>query len=343
MASLGNAHKADVRGTKKRKVSEMESSKADPRLALISHPTVTHPAESSTQAKSVLVPRDPTRVTAEVPPSYLKLLRSRNELSLSRPVGKIEPTLTPLELKLPEFHTAIEAVMLASLKRRYSTKGAMRHADIVAETTKIASLTADVCMSALYHKLRTLHKSFGVYPARYTTSPTYTKDIELPLPFAIAIQEIGAFETHSLEDHLLIVPTYPENTKNEGRKADEFQAYKYQNYLPRIKEHGIPCKSINPHLKNGTAWWTYKATTVHKKNNLECILPPSHYSDLSAQLRAVFLHRKDVIGSVDQIVKLPEDCAVFATRLKEQTAGSNLRAFQALCHGYDEEWSQSAV
>jgi len=289
---------------------------------------------------TALLPRQIQRASIEPNPAYLKRLEQRGEIGFRRLLGKKKLAMQLVVLDVSEFRRCIQHVLQGVLQLRYHSLGSYRNSEISAEIEEIVPLTADMCMSALYARLRSIHKSYGKYATRYSTAPCYTKDVELPLPLALAIEQIGSFETHSLETNTLVVPTYPEGTKNEGRRSDEYQVTEYLAYIPTFKELGIPCKAVDTRLKTGTAWWTYKVRNLIETTDLICLLPPSHYSDLSAQLRACFLAEvyEDPLHCKD-IIAIDEEAPTFGTKFRELPIGYNIRVFLALCHGPEEEWS----
>ncbi|KAL6996487.1 hypothetical protein U1Q18_006620 [Sarracenia purpurea var. burkii] len=325
--------------SKKRKASEGNTSTAIVQVGP-SLPGPTSGVTSSAQADAELLFREQQRVTLELNPLalYIRLLKDRKELGYRRSTGKNRLEMVTYEIDVPTLRTNIGAVMRHALIARYQAHTMMRQSDIVAEIDDIVPLVSDMCMSALYAKLHTLHKSYGRHPTRYTPPPCYSKDVELPLPFALAIQEFGAFETHSLKQNVVYAPTYPEGVINEGRENQIFSLAEYLSYLPTLRELGIPLKSVDPCLKNGSAWWTYKVENVHNTSDLVCTLPPSHYSDLSAIIRSCFLV-PDAANCCKDIITFPQPPEDYGTRMREFHPGYCVRSFLALCHGPEEEWS----
>lgn len=90
-------------------------------------------------------------------------------------------------------------------------------------------------------------------------------------------------------------------------------------------------------IEAGSPWWTYKVENWHHTSDLVCMLPPSHYSDLSATFRTVVLVPKS--DRCADIIEFPENIVNYATRVREMRPGSGVRSFLALCHGPKEEWS----
>ncbi|CAH9147137.1 unnamed protein product [Cuscuta epithymum] len=178
--------------------------------------------------------------------------------------------------------------MFAALCVRFFSSAAYEtqtESAILALTTEITKLTTDVCMAAIYAKLHNIHKSFGRYESRYASDD----DVPLPLPFAVAVQDFGVFETHSMVTNLILAATYPEGLQHEGISQPTYCSAEYLSFIPTLKELGFPLKPIDPHVTAGSPRWTYKVKNIYGTCDLACILPPSHYSELSAILRTVLL------------------------------------------------------
>lgn len=183
-----------------------------------------------------------------------------------------------------------------------------------AEAADHATVTADVCMSALYAKLRNIHRTFGTYSNRYTNSARYTKNIELPVPFAEAISNIGVFNIEMTVNIKTIVPTYPEGTENEGCSCEEFPIARYCGILPHMKNAGIPLKSIDIHDTTGTAWWTFKVKHDGNRYAFAGIFPPVLYSNLSCHIAQMFIVT-DCHGTFSPIVTHQAEDSPYQTRL----------------------------
>lgn len=283
------------------------------------------------------------RTTVEINPHLIRKLEDSNEIGYRKPLTKKKAKFTTLDVDPAEVRRCIAAVLQPVLLKRYLALGSYRSSEIAVLVKELTDLTVDACMAALYAKFRSIHRTYGTLGNRYTTPATYTREMELPLPLALAIEEFGAFETHSLTENLLLAPTYPEGTKNEGRSVDELKTTEYISYLPTFKELRIPCKAVDTRLKNGTAWWTLKVRNTYSVTDLQMTLPPSHYSDLAAQLRALFLAgQAEKRDEPLDFVKFTEPVANYGIRYRDLRDGYNIRVFFALIHGPEEEWSHYA-
>ncbi|ABC73695.1 putative coat protein [Fragaria chiloensis cryptic virus] len=342
MASPRDSMMTTAQDAKKRKVSHILSpirmiEPAAQSLAII--PVVPQVQMDDAEAMAELLYRERARIELDINPAYISRLESRREIGFYPPVASKNVPFTTFNIDVAEFRRCITHVLTAALKVRYYDRSNLRNAEINTEINTIVPRTVSACMCAVYAKLRSIHRTHGTLRNRYVTTPTYNKDIELPLPLAIAIQGLGAFRTESILANRVIAPTYPEATQYEGRAQDAFNMTEYQNYIPTLKDLGIPCKSVEIHDKKGTAWWSYKIHNDHGTSDLVCLLPPTNYSPLAVATRMLFLATQDDSDECTDFIEWPEDLGDYGTQLKEAPPNSNVRAFLALCHGPLEEWS----
>ncbi|CAH9088394.1 unnamed protein product [Cuscuta europaea] len=136
-------------------------------------------------------------VVLAVDPEYFRHLVEIKVLGFQRPLGS-KPQLLTYEVNAEELRRCFNGCMFAGLRVRLFSNAAYEtqtESAILALATEIAKFTTDVCMAALYAKLHSIHKSLGRYESRYASDPCYTEDVPLPLPFGMAVQDFGVFET----------------------------------------------------------------------------------------------------------------------------------------------------
>ncbi|KAG2390763.1 uncharacterized protein HKW66_Vig0252990 [Vigna angularis] len=334
---------ADFDGPSGRKKGPGETSQGDPTIDLsivVSGRSDQPPRQEPTAHE--LVPILTKRLVLDGNPTYLRKLVDRGEIGYRRVGAGKALTARSFNVNVRYFRDSIKDVMTKVLTVRYENLGDMRPTDITAEITTYVPHIADICMTALYAKLRSINLAYGQHATRYTTAPSYTKDIELPLPLALAIQEFGSFQSHSLESNLIMIPTYPEGTQHEGRSAAAYPFAEYLTYVPTLARLGIPLKSVDAGVKTGSAWWTFKLEVIFGSADLICTLPRSHYSDMSAQLRMLFI-AGDETHPPEDIVSLPATYNNFGTLASLITKQYNSRTFLAIIHGPKEEWDYGTV
>lgn len=225
------------------------------------------------------------------------------------------------------------------LELKHCEQNGLPTTGFAAELDEIVSAIVDACCAALYARLHTVHKEFGTYATRYDAPATYSPDIELPLPFADAIQNFCVFNPRGMLKNYLCIPIHPEGTQNEGRSSQTWNSHKYEASKQILKDLGIPMKSIDhTKIKPGTAWWTYRPSVVCGTFDLRCIFPPSNYSDHSALVASMFLVKKEN-EEADSLIEFLNDDSNYPKRMRQVAADFQLRAFAAFCHAPSVEWA----
>nr|CAH2618750.1 putative coat protein 2 [Conifer deltapartitivirus]CAI5383871.1 putative coat protein 2 [Conifer deltapartitivirus] len=275
----------------------------------------------------------------EINPAYLDRLKQSNTLGFTLPTGSRPLDATHIELDVKEFRKAVKHVMKSFLIRMFLEQNRLSNLEIQAEISTLVPLIVDSTMNAVYARLRAIHKQEGEHATRFNAPPTYTKDIELPLPIADAVQQLGPFEVKDVKKKYLIYPVYPANTLNEGRKRQVYSSRKYVSITSTLKELKIPMKSVVTQARSGSAWWTYKVVQNCGLQDLVCTLPPCHYTMHSANLRGVFLSDSNPVKDY-QIINLSKLTDDYGTMLRECGNGYNVRAMSALCHTRDEDYNR---
>lgn len=298
------------------------------------------PAQADGNA-STLLPREFERLALTVNPDYVDKLRYSKTIGFARPAAQRIAAPRYYQINIVNFRNALSAVATDYLKIKFYEQGLLTYAEVDAELEELIPVLVNACMAALYSKLRNIHKSFQTYATRFNAPPSYSKEIELPLPFADAIQNFGVFSPVGTTTNYLCVPVYPEGVQNEGRSTQNWQSYTYESLSTYMRDLGIPLKSVDTRLKTGSPWWTYRREYRNGHYDLRCIFSPANYSDHSALLASVFLSKINAQNVArDIIAPLADDVLDYPVRLREIPDGFQLRAFSALCHAPREEWNQ---
>ncbi|UFK61915.1 coat protein 1 [Silvergrass cryptic virus 1] len=286
--------------------------------------------EEAAAPVSELVPVRYERLAGETKPGFAMSMQNVGELGyMKAPLNQLMANRT-YELAPTIIRQRLTAVLTSVLTLLFRERGNLSIAASAATAATYATLTADGCMSALYGRLRNIHKATGVNPTRYTSPPIYNKTYELPLPFALAIEGIGVFVLDDVQNKRLIVPTYPENTRNEGRSADTWNTTQYVTAVANMKAHGIPFKKIDLHQQSGNPWWTFKSVYNHTAFDLKCIFPPTMYTLLANTIATMFLSRAE--GAAVQILTHKDDDVDYPRRARDIDPQEVAKAFFALCH-----------
>lgn len=295
--------------------------------------------QAEPEIQTELVPRQYERMALTIDPNFVDSLVKLGRLGYLRPHAQRHAVPRHYVVEVTNFRNAITALIRPYLEQKLWATITMTEDEITAELNTVVPLITNACMAALYAKLRNIHRSYQQYSGRFPNPPTYTKDVELPLPLANAIETFGLFVPASCLTHNTVIPVYPENIQNEGRSTQNWSCHQYEAYVPYLKELGIPVKSIDTRVKTGTPWWTYKVERQDDCFDFRCIFPPVNYSDHSVLIATMFARTNDAGESLPIIQALNDD-RNYAYRGREIPDDFKLKAFAALCHASSEEWNQ---
>jgi len=304
-------------------------------LLLTGPDAVMHDAE---EQPIELLPRMFERMALTIDPKFADGLTNQKTIGYFRPHNQRMPTVRYYELNVTNFRESISKILTTYLKFVLAQRKTMSLARIDAEVTLVVPLITNACMAALYSKLRTIHSAYQTYITRFTNRPTYTKEIELPLPLADAIDNVGIFTLSNTEVYYICVPLFPEGTLNEGRSVQAWNSFQYEAYIPMLKEYGIPVKSIDTRRKNGTPWWTYKVSYVSGSYDFRCIYPPANYTEHSAMLASMFARLNEDEEILPIITHQATDVD-YPYRFREMPEDYQVKAFAALCQASSPEWN----
>lgn len=291
-------------------------------------------AEPETENISVLF----NRLVGQANPEYAQSMRDTEELGYSRSTANRLLGTTTYELIPATIRARIVDTLTVSLTWLYREHGNVSANTAPTRAAADAVLIADGCMSALYARLRTIHKSYAINPQRFNSAPLFPKEVELPLPLAIAIEQIGIFDTEDVVTKARIVPTFPENIQNEGRSAATWNLSQYLSVQAFLKNLNIPFKKVNVMNKTGTPWWTFKAIYNHGVYDLQCIFPPQMYTALAVTLRILFLARDDHNAAIQLYTALADEIE-HPLRARQIHPRERRNAFFALCNFPNSYWS----
>ena len=280
------------------------------------------------------------RLATQVNPIFLETIVLNGEGGYEVSDVQVNPVTRVYEINVTNIRTAFRSVLYTILLTKFIERGDRTVTAATNLATTVSTLTADACMAALYAKLRTLHRQIYTFKGRFTDQPTYTKDIELPLPFAVAIDGIGMFRTSAMSTRYNVVPVYPENTKNEGRSTDSINFLEYKSYLAYFAEIGIPTRTIDTRIAPGNAWWTYRTSYDGDVYDLKINFPPLHFNDHLANLAIMLLGNSGADGTNSNLITFKEDDLDYGWHVKDIREGEQARAFAALCQWAPRYWNE---
>lgn len=329
------------KGPKRSRPSEPDSSSiaSNSKLALILSASKTNEVEAQPDESS-LIPRTFERLALTVNPEFLATGKARGQYGFNRTFASRNQTFRYYTINLVNFKATIVDLLTKFLTLRMREKNEWSEANIATEVDYMVPLIRDACCTALYARLRPVHRSIQEYANRFTTASVYTKDLELPLPLADAIQNFGPFTPAGIPQNYYCVPVYPENTQHEGRTDAQWRSSNYEAIIPRLKDLGIPFKSIDSRIKSGTSWWTLYPRKVGTSRDLVCIFPPINYSEHSTSVACLFLFDSEDGENSLPIINFNQDEQFWPARARDLPIGYKLRAFAALCQAPRTEWNE---
>jgi hypothetical protein len=309
-------------------------------LALTDKPHDEEPMEEVPPPDTEITPVDFSRLIGQANPEFAQSMRDAGELGYGRPTANQDLDTRSYNLVPTQLRARFVAVLTHALTLLYREHGNKTLAAAETLATADATVTADACMAAIYSRLRTINKSYNNNATRYPSHPTFPKECELPLPFAIAIENIGMFATEDVITKVLVIPAYPENTQNEGRSAGTWSLSQYYSAAARMKELNIPFKKVNIVNKSGSPWWTLKPILNHGRFDLQCIFPPMLYTALSVSIATLFLGT-NAQGEAAMIYSAANDDVKHPLRASDIQARDITKAFYALCNLPSYYWSDA--
>lgn len=267
-----------------------------------------------------------------------------NILGFERLPNSRVPTPRYYTLNLNAFRGAILNTASRYLRLRLTEPNILTKEAIDEKMDKMVPLIVNACVSALYAKLYAIHQAFNTYTNRFLTTPTYHDGMELPLPFADAIANIGVYTPGGSVDLYNLVPVYPENIHNEGRIVkdgddDDDGKYDYEWCMNVMKDLGVPLKCVDTEVKSGSPWWTMRPVQFREEVDFQCVFSASNYSD-DAVLTAVMFLYKDEEGVAKGVVDPRDDDLEYGFRCWEMTDVDPHLVFAARCNAPMIEWSQ---
>ena len=123
-------------------------------------------------------------------------------------------------------------------------------------TRYVPQIVNGVCMLT-YLKIRSINMALSPEGDRYIVKPKVQIPLEVPLPFAIAISQLGAVEVNSMPQRMIAFPaiSVAEAAHFMIPQNKCFKAVYYTQAVKFAKSLGIEFSSVDLDMKMGSAWW----------------------------------------------------------------------------------------
>ncbi|UFK61916.1 coat protein 2 [Silvergrass cryptic virus 1] len=257
----------------------------------------------------------------------MHLLEGRYGIFYAR--DKAENPLTWFELNANNFRTSVAATLRSALFRLMVNKGYEDDDDIERRLNRVVPvLIRGVCLMT-YLKIRAVNLAISTAGDRYILKPKVPEPFEVPLPFAIAISQLGAFEINSLAERKIAIPGLSDADATARLLDGRFTAAEYAHATEFAKSLGIQFSAVDLDVKLGSAWWMFRATPVDEVFTLICPLPESNFTETNSLIYLMFCVNQD--GSFGtQLFALGDYAATdYGSMLRNPHDGANVNAFFA--------------
>lgn len=295
-------------------------------------------------SKAVMPPKE---VTERAPADILAVGNKAAEFIYStegslgyRPFVKdlyTEPTF--IELNPANISTAVVKVLHSEIADRLMKKGDVANTDIEQWSLEWSIIMTQSVMLVIYQKLRHLHRLIAIQADRFVTKVNVTGDLEIPVPYAFCVQQLGHVKIADLTKEKWVVPTYPEGISHFGTTPGQGWSHaRHSRVVTRMKEIGIACTAVDVKKMKGSTWWLYRQVQVGDSVRLTCPLPEVNFHEDGAILHSLFLGGEETV-TVNRIATLtPLGNSNFGLMLQNPSAGIQFCSFRALLEEDESQW-----
>jgi hypothetical protein len=159
--------------------------------------------------------------------------------------------------------------------------------------------------------------------------------LEVPLPFAIAISQLGAVEINSMPERTIALPaiSVAEAAHFMIPQNQCFKAFDYAQAVKFAKSLGIEFSTVDLNMKTGSAWWLLRGEITEEVFYLSLPLPESNFNEDNAILHSMFCLNPDRSFGTTLFTLGELDAGTYGYILRNPHKGMNANSFFALCSG----------
>jgi hypothetical protein len=165
--------------------------------------------------------------------------------------------------------------------------------------------------------------------------PKVSLALEVPLPFAIAISQLGAVEINSMPRRTIAVPAISvvEAAHFMIPRDQRFKAADYAHAVKFAKSLGIDFSTVDLNMKAGSAWWLLRGEITEEVFQLSLPLPESNFTEDDAILHSMFCMNPDRSFGTTLFSLGELNAGTYGSILRNPHKGMNANSFFALCSG----------
>jgi hypothetical protein len=188
------------------------------------------------------------------------------------------------------FRMSVEATLRGVIRRCLRVHKLESEVNITSRVDYLVPILLNGVCLATYNRLRAVNFAFETEGDRYIAKPKTPNPFEIPKPFAIALQLLGAIEIVSLPKRTVAFPTM--STAEAGRfflpANTRFRAAEYGQAVEYCKSIGMQFAPVDLSMKCGSAWWLLHGEAVDEAFQLTLPLPESNFTEQDALMHLMF-------------------------------------------------------
>lgn len=247
-----------------------------------------------------------------------------------------EPTY--VELLSDNIRRSITRVLISEIRDRLERKRDVAPGDVREWSDEWASVMADSIMIVIYQKLRNIHKILAHHSGRFSAKVNVSGDLEIPLPYAYCIQELGHVRIADLTKEMFVVPTYPKGTGFGLSAAIDWTHAKHNRVVRSMKDIDISFAAVDVRKVKGSTWWLFQQIQIGSSVRLVCPLPEVNFREGGAVLHSLFLTGEAQV-IVNEIADLKDIVGqTYGIMLQSPPPGIQYCTFRALCSEDQTQW-----
>lgn len=246
---------------------------------------------------------------------------------------------TFIELNVKNISEAVKSVLNEEIRDRLIKKRDVATSDIELWSDEWSNCLTNSFLMVMYQKVRHINCLVCINSGRFAAKVNVTGDIELPLPFAYCLSELGHVRIADLTKEMLVVPTYPTGIQNFGLLEDTTWSHAKHNRAVRsMKEIDIAFSAVDVKKARGSTWWLYRQVQTGSSVRLTCPLPEVNFHKGGAVLHTLFL-QGDGDVTANEIADIgPLGSDTYGMMLQNPPPGIQFCTFRALLSEDNMQW-----
>nr|CAH2618759.1 putative coat protein [Port Orford cedar deltapartitivirus]CAI5383893.1 putative coat protein [Port Orford cedar deltapartitivirus] len=246
---------------------------------------------------------------------------------------------TYVEIDVDVIATCMKEIFKHETTRILKNKGVLSTSEIQRRVNSMSDTIINGCRLMIYLKMQELHFTLLDEYDKFAESYRVKDNFELPLPYALCIQQLGLVKIASLTEELHLAPTVrTQPTRFMIEPGSSWSLSEHNEYVDYMKSLGMRFAQVNPKVKMGSTWWLYRQRQIDGILCLACPLPESNFTESGAVIHSMFFDNiEDPTGH--EIADLsPIGNKFYGMMMRNPRCGIQLSSFRALCNEEHSIW-----